>query len=57
MLVERGFQVLVTNQPWKVQQCKMKSTKRAAMALPVELVVLAFLFCATVGVVDSDDGK
>lgn len=56
MLVERGFQVLVTNQPWKVQQCKMKSTKRAAMALPVELVVLAFLFCATVGVVDSDDG-
>lgn len=27
------------------------------MALLVELVILAFLFCATVGVVDSDDGK
>nr|QQZ02320.1 LRR receptor-like serine/threonine-protein kinase [Cucumis sativus]QQZ02323.1 LRR receptor-like serine/threonine-protein kinase ERECTA [Cucumis sativus] len=34
----------------------MKSVKRAAMALLVELVILAFLFCATVGVVDSDDG-
>lgn len=29
----------------------------AAMAFPVELVVLVFLFYPTVGLVDSDDGK
>ena len=27
------------------------------MAFPVELVILGFLFCATVGVVNSDNGK
>ncbi|KAG7037687.1 LRR receptor-like serine/threonine-protein kinase ERECTA [Cucurbita argyrosperma subsp. argyrosperma] len=34
----------------------MSMTRAAAMAFPIQLLILVFLFCVSAGVVDSDDG-